>query len=86
MFSRLTHDVWFACAVASLRTILVTEEFWRLPKALTYPLIPYERNQKDEALVSIFSTEIWFCHPIIVQSHGSSKNSGLNHCPLFAME
>jgi hypothetical protein len=43
--------VLFKRMAVDLRTILVSEEFWRLPKALTYPLIPYERNQKDEDLI-----------------------------------
>jgi hypothetical protein len=44
--------VLFKRMAVDLRTILVTEELWRLPKALTYPLIPDERNRVDEELIS----------------------------------
>jgi hypothetical protein len=43
LFNKLAPD---------LRSILVTEEFSRLPKALFYPLIKYERSPADDELVS----------------------------------
>jgi hypothetical protein len=49
--------VLFKRCVADLRSILVTEEFWRLPKALFYPLITYARAPSDESLITTLQTK-----------------------------